>query len=100
MTLGPPPNPNRAKHPYTGTILFSGLPRINVENVRGSTRSGTDADGVVWSVRMPAHYGEFARTEGADGDPVDVFVGEAGEAAPKAYVIHLQDPKNGTYDED
>ena len=97
--LGPPPARNRAHHPFVGTIEFHGLPTIRVETAKGGTRSGTDADGKPWSVTMPAHYGEFARTEGADGDPVDVFVGP-NRHAPKAYVVHLQDPTTGEHDED
>jgi len=97
--LGPPPTRNRATHPFVGTIEFHGLPTIRVETPKGGTRSGTDADGKSWSVTMPAHYGEFARTEGADGDPVDVFVGP-NRHAPKAYVVHLQNPATGEHDED
>lgn len=97
--VGPPPANNRKTHPFVGTVRFHGLPLIRLENLKGSTRSGTDADGNAWSVTMPAHYGEFARTEGADGDPVDVFVGP-NRHAPKAYVVHLQDPATGEHDED
>lgn len=98
VVVGPPPRPNRAEYPYVGTIDFQGL-TILVETQRGGTRSGTDADGKPWSVTMPAHYGEFAATEGTDGDPVDAFVGPNGHA-PFAYVIHLRDPATGEHDED
>lgn len=97
--IGPPPTKNRATHPFVGTVRLHGLPLIRLENLKGSTRSGTDSDGNAWAVTMPAHYGEFARSEGADGDPVDVFVGPL-RHAPKAYVIHLQDPTTGAHDED
>ncbi len=97
--VGPPPANNRKALPFVGTVRFHGLPLIRLENLKGSTRSGADSDGNAWSVTMPAHYGEFARTEGADGDPVDVFVGP-NRHAPKAYVIHLQDPVTGEHDED
>lgn len=96
--LGPPPTRNRAKFPFVATIDFQGLP-IRVETRKGETRSGTDADGKAWSVTMPAHYGEFAATLGADGDPVDVFVGP-NRHAHRAYVVHLQDPSTGEHDED
>lgn len=97
--IGPPPANNRAVHPFVGTVRFHGLPLIRLENLKGSTRSGADADGNAWSVTMPAHYGEFARSEGADGDPVDVFVGP-NRHAPRAYVVHLQNPVTGEHDED
>ena len=98
VALGPPPARNRKRHPFRGTIDFQGL-RIRVETPKGETRSGVDTDGKPWSVVMPAHYGEVAGTEGTDGDPVDVFVGDDAHA-PFAYVIHLKDPATGEHDED
>lgn len=99
VEMGPPPARNRARFPFKGTIALPGLPLIRVETPKGDTRSGTDRDGNPWSVVMPAHYGEFARTEGVDGDPVDVFVGPD-EHAAHAYVAHMAVPGTTRYDED
>lgn len=55
-------------------ISFQGLP-ISIENRAGSTRRGVGADGKPWSCTFPADYGYIKRTEGADGDHVDVYVG-------------------------
>ncbi|MDQ7977146.1 hypothetical protein QYH69_07785 [Paraburkholderia sp. SARCC-3016] len=57
-----------------GYVRLHGL-NIAIENPRGSMRSGKTADGREWANVMAAHYGEFVGTTGADGDPVDVFVG-------------------------
>ena len=57
-----------------GDIKLQGLD-IAIENPRGSERTGTGPDGKQWSVELPAHYGFVRRTEGADGDQVDVYVG-------------------------
>lgn len=97
--LGPPPARNRQRCPFVGTIRLPGLPLIRVETRRGGTRRGTDPDGKPWSVVMPAHYGEFARTQGTDGDAVDVFVGPNRHAA-HAYVVHVAVAGTGRYDED
>lgn len=48
---------------------------IRIENVRGSYREGVSPDGTAWRNRLAAHYGYFFGTRGADGDPVDAFVG-------------------------
>lgn len=103
--MDPPPVPNREEHPYVGTIYFQGIV-IYVENKPGSTRSGTDSDGHKWSVKMKHYYGELADTLGADGDPVDCYVGPS-PVAPMAFVIHqrqlhggTEHAPPGTYDED
>jgi len=80
-----------------GHIKIGGLD-IAIENPRGSTRSGTDADGKSWSVDMPAHYGYIKRTEGADGDHVDVYVGPEPDSED-VYVIDQIDHKTGKFDE-
>lgn len=98
--LAPPPVPNRAPFPYVGTMRLPGGLVVNVENARGMMRRGVDNDGRPWSVQMPAHYGEIANTLGADGDPVDVFVGPDVEGSPNVYLVALRDPATNAYDED
>ena len=80
-------------------ITFQGL-EIVVENPAGSVRSGKDKlTGKKWSVTMPWDYGFFKKTEGVDGDEVDVFVGP-NKHARFAYVIHQLDKNTGEFDED
>lgn len=66
---------------------------VAIENRAGSFRRGKDKDGKEWSVRMPVHYGYIKRTEGADGDHVDVFIGP--HQSDHVHVIdqvHADDP--------
>lgn len=83
-----------------GRMEFQGLP-ISVENKAGSVRhwkdhhSGTEGD-----TKMVHPYGYIRRTEGADGDSVDVFVGPK-QDAKNAYVVHqMKAPHFIHYDED
>lgn len=80
-----------------GHISFRGLD-VSIENAKGSTRSGTAQDGTEWSVEMPATYGYVRRTEGADGDQVDVYVGDDTEA-PTVFVVDQHEPKGQDFDE-
>jgi len=95
--LLPPPVPNRAEHPFVGQVRVAGL-LINVENEHGSFRQGVDPYGKPWRVRMVAgHYGEIARTDGADGEPVDVYVGPV--EPDLVYLVRQLDPHTGEFDE-
>lgn len=69
-----------------GHTRFAGLP-ISIENKKGSTRSGVDATGKPWSVKMPFDYGYIGRTKGSDGDAYDCFIGP-NAGAKFAYVVH------------
>lgn len=73
---------------------------LSIENPVGSTRSGTE-NGKAWETTMQAHYGYVKRTEGADGDQVDVFVraGTASDHNGPVYVVDQANPKTGRFDE-
>ncbi len=73
---------------------------ISVENPEGSQRTGTSPDGKKWSITMAGHYGYFKRSEGKDGEQIDVFV-NAGDRkeSDKAYIVDQVDPKTGRFDE-
>jgi len=45
---------------------------------------------------MPDHYGYIRRTEGADGDHVDAYVGKSGD---KHFVVDQLDHRTGEFDE-
>jgi hypothetical protein len=81
-----------------GHTNFQGL-RIAVENRKGDVRRGADSDGKKWETRMRMPYGYLVSTKGADGEPVDTYVGP-GKEAPDAYVVHQRDKETGKYDED
>ncbi|WP_237671898.1 PLxRFG domain-containing protein [Aeromonas caviae] len=80
-----------------GHIKLQGLD-IALENPKGSTRSGTDQDGRAWQSTMAHDYGYIKRTQGADGDHVDVFIGDKPDSET-VYVVDQVDPKTGKFDE-
>lgn len=71
---------------------------VTIENPKGSTRSGTAPNGEPWSVVMPGHYGYVKRTKGADGDQVDVYIGDHPES-DHVFVVDQNDAATGQFDE-
>lgn len=80
-----------------GHLKLQGLD-IALENPKGSTRSGTDKDGKAWQSTMAHDYGYIKRTLGADGDHVDVFIGDKPDSET-VYVVDQVDPITGKFDE-
>lgn len=82
-----------------GHIRFQGLD-LTVETMKGAQRTGRDRSGKRWAVTMPATYGYIKRTNGADGDQVDFYLGpyRAGNDQ-RAFVIDQVDPTTGAFDE-
>ena len=80
-----------------GHVRLHGLD-ITIETPRGAERSGTDPNGNAWSVSMPDHYGYVKRTEGADGEQVDVYIGPNPEST-RVYLIDQNDADTGQFDE-
>jgi hypothetical protein len=80
-----------------GHVSLHGL-NISIENPRGSIRRGTDPNGGAWEVTMPADYGYIKRTRGADGDHVDVYIGDE-PMSDKVYVVDQIDSRTGKFDE-
>lgn len=79
-----------------GHVRLQGLD-ITIENPNGSMRSGTDPDGKAWQVSMQHHYGYIRRTEGADGEQVDTFIGPAPDSQQVFVVDQLK--ADGSFDE-
>lgn len=79
-----------------GHITLDGYD-ITIENPKGSTRSGVDANGQSWSVTMNNDYGYIRGTEGVDGDHIDVFLSDD-PTTGKVYVID-QVNADGSFDE-
>lgn len=71
---------------------------VRMETAAGQPRTGTTPDGATWSVDMPVDYGYISRTEAADGEQLDVFMGPD-RGADQAYVIDQIDPATGEFDE-
>lgn len=80
-----------------GKVSIQGLP-IAIENPRGSIRSNKDPNGPNWSVRMRHDYGYIEGTRGADGDPVDVYLGPDLDAS-HVYVVNQIDADTMQFDE-
>lgn len=80
-----------------GRVHIGGMD-ISIENPKGSERRGTDPNGKPWAVTMPAHYGYVRRTEGADGDHVDVYIGDHPDS-DRVFVVDQHDANTGVFDE-
>ncbi len=78
-------------------VDWNGL-SISIENEKGSTRSGGEGKDA-WSCKMYHDYGYIKRTEGVDGDHVDVYLGP-NKSAENVYIVHQANPETGEYDED
>lgn len=80
-----------------GHLKWEGLD-LSIENPKGSERRGVDKGGKPWSVTLPADYGYIRRTEGADGDQVDFYMGPSPESR-QVYVVDQVDAETGRFDE-
>ena len=75
---------------------FAGLPVV-IDRPKGTLIRGTLADGTQWSRTWPVDYGYFPRTDGGDGQGLDVFLGPN----PKSKRVFWTTHKNpdGTFDQ-
>lgn len=80
-----------------GHLRLHGLD-IAIENPRGSTRSGKDRSGKLWSVTMVHHYGYLRGTVGRDKDHIDVFIGPNTDSE-EVFIVDQVDPETGKFDE-
>ncbi len=80
-----------------GHVKFQGLD-ISIETAKGQMRSGKSPNGKKWECKMPVDYGYVKRTEGADGDHVDVFLGPKKDSAI-VFIINQKDHGSGKFDE-
>lgn len=80
-----------------GHVTIGGL-NITIETPKGARRRGIGADGEEWEVDMPAHYGYIKRSEGADGEQVDVYIGE-NPSNNLVFVVDQLDADTGLFDE-
>lgn len=80
-------------------LFIAGL-EIAIENPAGTIRTGQNADGSQWLTKMQNHYGYIVGSKGADGDEVDVYVGDDPDSKT-VYVVHqAQHNSWDVYDED
>lgn len=81
-----------------GHVAIAGLD-ISIENPIGSYRRGVAQDGTPWETKMNHHYGDIKRTNGADNDPIDVFLGPNAHNPEMVYVVDQFDPETDVFDE-
>lgn len=98
--LNPTPAQVVAGNYAKGHLRIGGL-GIAIENRRGSSRSKVGGGGKAWTVKMPAHYGDVKGSTGADGDPVDVYLGPSAHRAHllPVHVVDQHRPATGAFDE-
>lgn len=80
-----------------GHVKLHGLD-ISLETPKGGERTGITRKGEAWRVKMPVDYGYIKRTEGADGEQFDVYVGD-NPASEKVFVIDQHDADTKKFDE-
>lgn len=97
VNTDPTPGQKMAGNYKKAHVKFHGLD-ISIENPKGSERSGVGKDGKEWHSTMLDHYGYIKRTEGADGDHIDVYLGGKMNSS-RVYVIDQKDHDSGKFDE-
>ena len=83
-----------------GHIKFGGYD-YTIENLKGSTRSGKDADGKEWKVTMHDTYGYIRGKFGKDGDHLDMFINDKADLDNwngDVFVVDQVNP-DGSFDE-
>jgi site-specific DNA-cytosine methylase len=83
-----------------GHIKFGGYD-YTIENPKGSTRSGKDADGKDWKVTMHDTYGYIRGKFGKDGDHLDMFINDKADLDNwngDVFVVDQVNP-DGSFDE-
>lgn len=83
-----------------GHIKFGGYD-YTIENPKGSTRSGKDADGKEWKVTMHDTYGYISGKFGKDGDHLDMFINDKADLDNwngDVFVVDQVNP-DGSFDE-
>ncbi|WP_293880602.1 strawberry notch-like NTP hydrolase domain-containing protein, partial [Sphingomonas sp.] len=74
---------------------LTGAHSISIETGVGQERKGTGPDGKPWSISMEhGAYGRIKGTKGADGQPLDVFVGPH-PSSTYAFIIDQHHPGKG-----
>lgn len=92
----PTPGQREALNYRQGHITWRGLP-ITVEVAKGGYREGVGKDGHKWRRHMKCHYGRIKGTQGADGEHVDVFLGDDPESDVVVCVNQIKG--DGSWDE-
>jgi hypothetical protein len=105
----PEPTPKQAEaenykhgHAELPHLGLSGDHSISIETAAGGTRHGPvdkETGKPKWSAKMGAAYGRVKSTKGADGEPLDIFIGPHPEQKSFVLVIDQRDPETKKFDE-
>lgn len=80
-----------------GHFRLEGLD-VSIENPLGTTRQGTGPNGPWESPPLQGHYGYIKKTEGADGEHLDVYIAP-GPPRRRVYIVDQIDPLTGLFNE-
>lgn len=75
---------------------FQGIP-IEIDRPKSFVQEGTDAQGNAWRRLYRYDYGFIPKTEGGDGEGIDVFMGPCDDAPMSWWAIQTTD--DGSFDE-
>jgi hypothetical protein len=95
----PTPAQQAAGNFASGHVRLHGLD-VTIQVPKGGMRRGIDRAGKPWEREASAHYGHLRGTEGADHEPVDVYLGpHAEDPKAKVFVIDQARPGSNIFDE-
>lgn len=77
-------------------VVFQGM-RVAVDRPKGFVLHGKDKEGNAWSRTYKVDYGFLPKTEGGDGEGVDVFLGPDPKARESYWAT--QKKEDGSFDE-
>lgn len=88
---------NQEDYELQGKINFHGV-IIDVENKKGTYRTGKDPDGKSWKTHMKNHYGRIRGTKSnSDDEELDVYVGDDKNADNVYQIYQLEKQKDGSF---
>ncbi len=78
------------------TVEFQGM-KVRVDRPKGFVQTGRDRDGNAWRRVYKYDYGYLPRTQGGDGEGIDVFLGPDRGAEEAHWAVQKKD--DGSFDE-
>lgn len=79
------------------TVTFEGM-KVRLDRPKGFVQEGKDKDGKPWRRVYKYDYGFIPKTQGGDGDGLDVFLGPDENGAEDAHWV-IQRKDDGSFDE-
>lgn len=92
----PPPLPVRKMGSAAKVVDFQGL-KIRIDRPKGFIQKGKDEKGKPWKRVYKYNYGYLPKTDGGDGDGLDVFIGPVKDDQEAYWAV--QSKPDGSFDE-